>query len=357
MAPRAPYQDAFGRWYLTRWADVTAVLKHPDTRVDQTLHRQIDRLRKALGKDYPGLRDLCGLLLFANGPCHRELRGEAAKTIRKDKLDQAARGVFAHFEALACAGDELDGVTDIVNPCIDVWRAAVLGISQAQSREIAQLADQMMARMSRGLSDGGPRPLEQAVTRFHDAYLSAMATRTHPTPEPSFAHAGLYFSAMETLGGFCTNILLLLSQNPLLQDRLRQDPTAMPLFLVEAERYCANVRFLAREIGAGCVDLTDTRPTPDTRVVLDLCAATRDPSVWDRPDTFDLTRPPLPNLAFSADAHRCLGIQATRRFVPTFLTALLTQYTLSRGTTEPRWTENLVLHQPVSLPLRITRVA
>jgi len=59
--------------------------------------------------------------------------------------------------------------------------------------------------------------------------------------------------------------------------------------------------------------------------VLELClgAANRDPARWDHPDSFDMHRPPLSNLAFGMGQHRCLGMNVARVEMTTGINALM----------------------------------
>jgi cytochrome P450 len=59
--------------------------------------------------------------------------------------------------------------------------------------------------------------------------------------------------------------------------------------------------------------------------VMHLClgAANRDPARWDRPDDYDITRPPKPALAFGNGAHVCLGMHVARAEMAVGINALL----------------------------------
>ena len=48
--------------------------------------------------------------------------------------------------------------------------------------------------------------------------------------------------------------------------------------------------------------------------VMHLCfgAANRDPARWERPDEYDITRPPKPALGFGSGPHVCLGMHVAR---------------------------------------------
>jgi len=59
--------------------------------------------------------------------------------------------------------------------------------------------------------------------------------------------------------------------------------------------------------------------------VLHLClgAANRDPARWERPDEYDITRPPKPSLAFGSGPHVCLGMHVARAEMNVGINALL----------------------------------
>ncbi|HTR70042.1 MAG TPA: cytochrome P450 [Mycobacteriales bacterium] len=59
--------------------------------------------------------------------------------------------------------------------------------------------------------------------------------------------------------------------------------------------------------------------------VIHLClgAANRDPARWDRPDAYDIHRPPKASLAFGSGSHICLGMHVARAEMTTGVNALL----------------------------------
>lgn len=65
-------------------------------------------------------------------------------------------------------------------------------------------------------------------------------------------------------------------------------------------------------------------PLPEGSVIeLHLGAANRDPTRWDRPDTYDIYRPVQNNLAFGIGQHRCLGMNVAKVEMATGINALL----------------------------------
>jgi cytochrome P450 len=59
--------------------------------------------------------------------------------------------------------------------------------------------------------------------------------------------------------------------------------------------------------------------------VMHIClgAANRDPQRWERPNEFEITRPPKPSLAFGNGAHICLGMHVARAEMTVGINALL----------------------------------
>jgi cytochrome P450 len=94
---------------------------------------------------------------------------------------------------------------------------------------------------------------------------------------------------------------------PAIEEALRWAPTD-PMF---SRFVTADTEFHGTHLPAGAV--------------LHLClgAANRDPDRWERPDDYDITRPPKPSLAFGSGPHTCLGMHVARAEMLTSIGALL----------------------------------
>ncbi|HEY7070484.1 MAG TPA: cytochrome P450 [Acidimicrobiales bacterium] len=71
------------------------------------------------------------------------------------------------------------------------------------------------------------------------------------------------------------------------------------------------------------VELGGTRLPAGSVLHICLGAANRDPARWDRPDDYDVHRPPKPTLGFGGGAHICLGMHVARAEMATGIGALL----------------------------------
>jgi cytochrome P450 len=93
---------------------------------------------------------------------------------------------------------------------------------------------------------------------------------------------------------------------PAIEESLRWQATD-PMFSRHVTR---DVEFYGLQLPAGSV------------IHLCLGAANRDPSRWDRPDEYDITRPPKPALAFGSGPHVCLGMHVARAEMAVGINAL-----------------------------------
>ena len=85
-----------------------------------------------------------------------------------------------------------------------------------------------------------------------------------------------------------------------------------------------------------------------------LGSANRDPSRWDHPDRFDLSRDPKQHLAFAFGPHMCLGMHLARMETTVVINAVLDRLPdvrLEPADTDPHIT-GLMFRAPVSLPVR-----
>jgi cytochrome P450 len=71
------------------------------------------------------------------------------------------------------------------------------------------------------------------------------------------------------------------------------------------------------------------------RVIPLLASANRDPSVFDDPDTFDITRTPNRHIAFSKGAHFCLGAKLARMETCIAITNLISRFPELRLAVDP----------------------
>ncbi len=110
--------------------------------------------------------------------------------------------------------------------------------------------------------------------------------------------------------------------NPDQLEALRADRSLMPQAIEELIRWESPLLITSRECA------TDTElaglPVPKgSTVVTNVGAANHDPTRWDRPDDFDIFRPPQPHIAFGVGVHMCLGMHLARMEMASAMNRLL----------------------------------
>jgi cytochrome P450 len=132
------------------------------------------------------------------------------------------------------------------------------------------------------------------------------------------------------LGGFSTttdsmlNTMLRLAQDPVLQDRLRNDLGLIPKALDEFFRFDPPVSGVPRV----CLKDTVLDGTPvkaGDRVYLFMASANRDPAEFESPNVIDIDRERNRHLAFGLGVHRCIGSNVARMNLRIALEELLTR--------------------------------
>jgi cytochrome P450 len=109
-----------------------------------------------------------------------------------------------------------------------------------------------------------------------------------------------------------TNLLFALLRHPDQMELVRADPVRMiPLAIEEALRWEAPLLAFQR-LATQDTEIAGQPIPAGTMVNLCVHSANHDPTRWERPDEFDVTRPTLAHMAFGQGNHICLGIHFAR---------------------------------------------
>ncbi|MCU1426994.1 MAG: cytochrome [Actinomycetia bacterium] len=115
----------------------------------------------------------------------------------------------------------------------------------------------------------------------------------------------------ETTYRSSSNLLFGLLSNPEQLDALRNDRALMPQAIEEGLRWepplLTIMRTATRDTVVDGVDV----PAGAT-IIVNMGSANHDEKVWERPDDFDIMRPPRQHMAFAWGPHMCLGLHLAR---------------------------------------------
>lgn len=187
------------------------------------------------------------------------------------------------------------------------------------------------------------------------AYLEA-EERGEMTRRESTANAILFLAAGQfSPTNLTAHALERMAMDPELFAAFRDDPAVRPKVITEL------IRFATPEVGVTRMTLEDSEvagtvvPAGST-VYLLLASANRDERVFTDPDTFDYTRSPEegPQLGFAAGLHSCMGQPLARQEAETILTAVTQGCSRIELAGEPEYNSIQHARQWKTLNLRLT---
>ncbi|MER6982670.1 cytochrome P450 [Streptomyces carpinensis] len=138
--------------------------------------------------------------------------------------------------------------------------------------------------------------------------------------------------------------------------RLRERPELARVAFDEAVRWQSPVQTFFRTATTD-VTVAGTVIPQDSKILMFLGAANRDPARWSDPDRFDLGRDPSGHVSFGMGLHQCVGQHVARLEAESLLTALARRVERIELADEPRRHLNNTLRSWASLPVRIRPAA
>jgi cytochrome P450 len=214
----------------------------------------------------------------------------------------------------------------------------------ATAREMgAYFRDEIIPRRRR-------EPREDLVSALLAAEIDGR--KLEPLEIESFC-ALLLVAGNETTTNLISNQLRVLSQQPALWKRLREEPALVPDAIEETLRWDSPVQNLARDATRE-VTLQGVRIAKDDRVLVSFAAANRDAREFPDAESYRLDRGSARHLGFGLGVHFCLGAGLARLEARCALEAMLERFReIAPGAGAPRRTHSTVIRGFESLPLSV----
>jgi cytochrome P450 len=325
------FSERYGFYALSRFADVV------------TAHRDWQGLSSAHGVDLASLTKDPELIrgyrsiIMMDPPEHDRLRALVSRVFTPravTALEPMVREVIRGFLEPLADADEFDVVADFSGPFPIEVISRMLGVPAEDRQAIRHRLDLGLHREP-GQLDPTPEGLEAG--RENGAYFYALSVAKREQPGDDMltrltqvtvdrgdgTETGLDdveiagFASLlggagaETVTKLVGNAAVLFDEHPDQWEQVRADPAKIPQAVEEILRYLPPSQYQGRfsvedrEFEGGTIPA-------GYPVLLITGAATRDPRQFDRPDDFDIARPPAIAIGLGHGVHACLGAALAR---------------------------------------------
>lgn len=353
---------------LLHHEDCTQVLRDP--RFHQAA-RTLDALQGVTDERWLARRRTS--ILTAEGAEHTRLRKLVARAFTPraaDRFRPLMRRVVTELATPLVSRGGGDLVAEVTDPYPIPIICALLGAPTSDLALFSRWAEDILKIFSFNLRED--LPVIMAAQDEMDAYVEDLIVtrRLHPGEDLltdlivaeeegdrlSHAELGMMAQAILVAGTGTTRNQLaiglwLLCAHPEQWEQLRRDPTLAPQAAEEILRHHGAVRGTLRQATID-VALHGVIIPAGTLVAPSLAAANRDTTVFDAPDTFDITRVhPKAQMTFGAGIHYCLGASLARAELAEALQVLSAMLDDLKLDGEVTWRPPLGIQGPRCLPV------
>jgi cytochrome P450 len=323
-----------GFWVLTRYADVDAVMRQPETFINSkgvTIDplEEVAAQSQSISEHNQDAEIGQTALSYTDPPHHRMLRHVIAGHFTPRRIGEFRELLIAHARALVdeFAATGGDFISSVAEPYPLRVLAAVLGLPDDTAAALT--------RFARAASND-PESFAVAATEFLGA-IYALAQQRRESPGTDVISAmvtadgeggalaadrlggvliQLAIAGNETTRGAAGHAVRLLADHPEHWRAIVNDPNLIGVAVEEVLRYRPPVHYIRRTVAEpatiGSGEYRQRVETDDV-IYLSIASANRDEDVFERADEFDptITRD-RPHLAFGVGEHFCIGAGLAR---------------------------------------------
>jgi cytochrome P450 len=351
-------------WVLTRYADVSAILRHQDALAFE-LASFLQSLSERGKLDLSSLIEFCSSIsLLTRPPRHDAVRRMLTQALGRIWRMNLPELLERRADQLLASG-ERDGVIDLAggygSPLALFVIGTFLGLPADDLPQLSALARDLIAVFERVVpSVSTAIKLNKCAAALIDYFVRLIASRRQHAGDDGtslivrLADEYLGCSDQE-LAGYCTfffiaaeettasaiaGAALTLLQHPSLRARLSNDPSRLPQAVGEMLRLLSPVQWVARHLRID-INLQGQLVRAGEPIVLMLGAANRDPAAFTSPDEPVLDRNGPESLVFAVGPYRCIGAQLATFEVELAVRKLLERTHLRLSSHSPVWTERM----------------
>lgn len=330
-----------GGYFLTRYDDVVFI--HSDERFSTDVLKN-SPAGKFIWLLPPSLRMLAQTMVFKDDPDHKRLRNLVHKAFTPKLVATMATDITKIAEQLAdevAAKREVDLVHEFAVRLPLTVIATMLGVADQDRDMFHRLVEKMGDQQDSPLRG---YPSARKLAKLFEALIDDR--RLHPDDglisELVRASEGadrlthrelvsmvflLLLAGHDTTANLIGNSVLTLIENPDQLELLRRQPELLETTAIEELlRFTSPVADGAARFATEDLEIGGFPIPRGSQLLGSIASANRDKSVFNHPDSLNLTRKPNKHLAFAFGIHYCLGHQLARLEGRTALATLLQRF-------------------------------
>jgi cytochrome P450 len=373
------HADPFGYWLLTRYEDVSGLLRAPGLSVEDrniTVGPMLEMRESLFGTE--DREPVSGLsMLDRDAPDHTRLRKLVSKAFTPRSIEALRPRITALVDEMlddVAAAGTVDLIDALAFPLPFAVIAEMLGTPPADHQRIRELSGTVV----RSLEPVADPELAAAIMAA-DVELAEIAAemiawkRANPAGDLLTALINaeddgdmlgdeeliaqtllLYIAGHETTVNLIGGGTLALLTHPAQLDRLRAEPSLVPGAVEELLRYDSPVQ-ASRRVTLEPLTVRGTEIPAGAFVMASLASANRDEEFWGPDaDELDVTRPNArQHVSFGGGAHHCLGASLARLEASIAFERLITRFPGLRLDGDVTWNGRFNLRGPAQLPVAV----
>jgi len=326
-----PEVDGRGFWALTRHADIIEVSRRPDlfsSAYENGGHRIFNE--NEVGLTGAGESSIGIPFISRDPPLHMQYRKVVMPALAPSRLAGIEERVSARCTDLIARiplGEALDIVPLLSAPLplltlaelLDVpaelwlklydWTNAFVGEDDPDFRRSPEAMAQTLGEFFEFAQDLFSRRRANPGTD-----LASVLANAHINGVPASFNefvANLILALVggnETTRNSLSHSIVAFAQNPAQWDRVRQDPDILRSGVRELVRFASPVMHMRRTATAD-TEIGGKKIAKGDKVVMWYVSGNRDERVFERADSFDITRGNIPQIGFGTGQHACVGFR------------------------------------------------
>lgn len=375
------HRSDLGYWVVSRHEDVRSVLMDRDAFGQGDF---VENIRLFYGPDFDVLGQraykwLSEVFLMQDPPRHTRIRGMVtgaltAKRVRA--MEPRIREITDELiSAMLAEGTSADLIQDFAYRLPVQVMCDMLGIDPDDPRlpsVINAISQSFIVFEARALSEEELSTANEQIAVLQDFFEELFAERMKEprddlatalvqsgTKEDSLSHdelvtvaIGLFGAGFETTAHMIGNAIISFARNPDQWAALVADPDTLAAGTVDE-----TLRYESSLIATYRTALRETRlhgqtVLPGSKVLTLIGAGNRDPRVFDRPDSFDISRDAKKHLSFGGGIHFCAGAELARLEGRVAFEQLARRIpTLKAEASNPAWRDGFLFRGLSTLPV------